>query len=204
MQIMIDVEMADPIPGGHIMQIAAIAFDYGFQPQEAMEILANTDRQFNLAFEYYGGTINDETASWWQSTAPVALDMINKMPHVNVRDGLEKLTTFVRAYLGNKACVWAKPPFFDANVVRHAYESVFPGQSTDPTPWSRAQEGDVRTSMWLANRVPRERFRVPDMSSQGLVKHYALHDCVQQVIVAQAAYRALIETARAKGEVQKV
>jgi hypothetical protein len=206
MQIMVDIEMADPQMGGHIMQLSAVAFDFGFRPHEAMEILSQTDKLFNVSFSYYGGSINDETMAWWDRAAPAACSLITEMPKVSIQEGLERFNTFVRSFLGNKANVWAKPPLFDLQVLRAAYCTHYtpPGDDVDltldPTPWLRKQEACARTLVWLADRVPRQKFRVPDMTSQGLVQHFALHDCVQQVIVAQAAYRALVENARGKGE----
>lgn len=199
MQIMCDIEMLAPIPGGQLLQLSAVSFDFAFKPQEAMEILSNPDRFINIAFAYYGGHVSPETMAFWELPEQrAAFELIDKMPKVSRREGLEKFSTFVRSFLGSRASIWAKPPLFDLLVLRDAYNAEFVESELDPTPWAKKQESCLRTMMWLADRVPREKFRVPDMTSQGLVKHYALHDCVQQVIVAQSAYRALLEQARAR------
>lgn len=197
MQIMIDIERLFPSPGIEQLQIAAVSFDYAFQPQEAMEILNNPDRWINVLCEYETSAHEPSAAKFWAAAEQKpALDLINAMPKVELSFGLTQLSTFVKSYLGNRANVWAKPPSFDLQILRELYWRVAPESEEDPCPWRWNQEGCLRTTTWLADRVPRKKFRLPDTSATGIVRHYALHDAVSQVILAQGAYRALLETAR--------
>lgn len=202
MQVMLDIERIFPEVGSHrqLIQVAAVCFDFGFKPQEALEILENPDRWLNIAFEYDNpdDTYDPSVFAFWAAPERAAARaLIDKMPVVSADFGLTQLSNFITQFLGKRAMIWAKPPGFDLRFLRTAYWDTFDSED-DKTPWSWSQEACLRTLSWVADRVPRNKFRLPDVSSQGLVEHFGLHDAIEQTILAQGAYRALVEQARAK------
>lgn len=203
MQAMIDIERIFPEVGSprQLIQVGVVSFDFGFKPQEALEILENPDRWLNILFEYENPeeAYDPSVFAFWAAPDRAApRSLIDKMPVVSADFGLTQLSNFIKQFLGKRAMIWAKPPGFDLRFLRTAYWNTFPTTEDDATPWSWSQEACLRTLGWIADRVPRNKFKLPDVTSQGLVAHFGLHDAIEQTILAQGAYRALVEQARAK------
>lgn len=192
MQISIDIETLGSGPDAQITQIGMVSFDFSYQVQEAVEILNNEDRWLNLYVEDYQGSRDESNVKFWnapeQAEAKRGIDLATKIP---LTTALDEISAFVNSFLGKRANVWAYPPAFDLRVLRAAYKRV--GREC---PWHWRQEACLRTLVWTADRVPRNKFKVPDISSQGLVPHNALHDAVEQTLIAQGAYRALLLQAK--------
>lgn len=184
---MVDIEKMGPCIGGEFLQISAVSFEFG-QVVEPVEILENKDRFISLCIKRGNGTVGGDAKRLWDSAeCRDALAYIEAQPTVPLRDGLAALSSFVKSYLGKKACMWSKPPSYDLVALEEGYH-----KHRMKTPWHYRQQGCVRTLIRLADRVPREKFKVPDLSAKGLVRHNALHDCVAQTILCQGAYRALL------------
>jgi hypothetical protein len=183
---MVDIESFGPQPGGNIIQIAAVSFEFG-SVSEPIEILENADRHLNL-YPLLNGACDTETMAWWaQPENKAALDSIGAAPKLDVRECLRRLSSFVNSYLGKGAMIWAKPPGYDLKALADLYR-----RNGMEAPWHFRQEACLRTIAWLADKVPPKKFMVPDLSAKGLVARNALHDCVAQAILAQAAHRALV------------
>lgn len=118
---MIDLESLGSGYRAQIIQVGMVAFDFGHQPQEAIEILNNPDRWLNVAIADYGGTRESSNMDWWAhpDQAP-ARKLIGEMERKPLRVALAQITSFVQSYLGNRAMLWAKPPGFDVRVLREA------------------------------------------------------------------------------------
>jgi hypothetical protein len=188
MQIMVDIEKLGPCLGGEFLQISAVSFDFGHSVVEPVEILENKDRFISATVASGNGVIGDEEMEFWNKPEHAgAFDSIRAQPQIPLRDALGQLQSFCGSYLGKKAFIWAKPPGYDLRALEEAY--VRHGMKM---PWGRWQEGCLRTLVMMADRVPREKFKVPSLESKGLLKHNALHDCVAQAILAQASWRALL------------
>jgi hypothetical protein len=187
MQVMVDIEKLGPCEGGEFLQISAVSFDFGVSVAEPIEILENKDRFVCATIVAGNGMIGAEEQEFWgrPENAP-AYEAIISQPHVHLRDALLQLQSFCNSYLGKRACIWAKPPGYDIRALEFAYRDY-----GIEIPWHMRQHGCLRTLVMLADRVPREKFRVPSLDGKGLVKHNALHDCVAQVALAQSAWRAL-------------
>ena len=192
MQVSIDIETAGPAPTGRIIQIGAVAFEMDGIVTEPIEMLDQPGKWLDLVIEPYGwGRDDPETIEWWRS--PEAADAkakINSMPTVKIENALQMLADFMEKYLGKNAGIWAKPPAFDLVCLRHALYL-----SGIKCPWSMRQESCIRTAAWLAKKVPRVEFSMPDLKGKGLTKHYALHDAVEQAILAKSVWRTLVVAA---------
>jgi hypothetical protein len=197
-QIMIDIERVPRAGRPTLVQIGAVSFEYGFRPHEAIELLGRDERWVNVVTTFEPAGDAPAEAFWASPERREALQAIDSLPVQAPRAALDVLSAFVGSYLGNRAMVWAKPPMHDLALLREMY--VAEGL---PCPWGWGQEGCLRTGVWLADRIPRTRFRVPESEAQGLIQHYALHDAARQVILAQSMYRALVENARDRGAESK-
>jgi hypothetical protein len=196
---MLDVETLGPPPYGRLLQIGAVGFDFNkvLEPHELLQrnllifdMIIDTDVGGEGTGPYLSATTTDnDTVAWWlKPEQRAAYDAINLS---NGRGTpLECLTQFsgwVSRNLGKKARVWAKPPLFDIQILRHSFKAV--GLEC---PWQHRQEACLRTLLWTAGHVsPLSKMVVPSIEAAGLIKHYALHDASIQATVAQAALRTL-------------
>lgn len=180
-----------------LIQIGAVGFDFNEGVLEAHELLQMDDRCFNVAIAPYAGAEQDAGAMafWADPAQALALAEINRMPQLEVTEALRKLTDFCEEWLGSRGNMWAKPPRFDLRIIEETY--VLQGLGI---PWHRRREMDLRTALFLAKQVPMTGFKVPDISEAKLLPHYALHDAVEQAIVAQAAFRSLSHFSRERSE----
>lgn len=188
---MIDIETLGGKDNAYILQLSAVAFEMTGSVQEPHEILRDKERWYDVSVAYPEGgpdaTWDQSNADFWQSPSQRdALALIMRRQQTPVVEALEGLGRFIGRWLGKRGGVWAKPPSFDLRILRGHYLA----REVD-LPWSGAQEYDLRSLLWAAKKVHAAHFRVPDMSSVGLVAHFALHDAVRQAVVAQAAFRAL-------------
>lgn len=188
MHIMADIETFGPQTNAQILQISAVAFELNETVLEPHELLQYDDRWFDACIiPYAAGTHPDNLRFWTSDEAAAASERIARQPKIEIVDALVRFSAFVGRWLGKRGCMWAKPPQFDLRILRGNFDA----ETTIKTPWQFSQEKDLGTLLWAARKVPRVNFRVPEMAGAGLVKHYALHDAVQQAVVAQAAYRSL-------------
>lgn len=189
MHIMADIETFGDQDDAQILQVSAVAFELNETVLEPHELLQYDDRWFDACVIPYAGRTQPSNLMFWSSDpgAAAASERIARQPKLEVAEALNRFSAFVGRWLGKRGCMWAKPPQFDLRILRGNYNA----ESVYDAPWHYSQEKDLTTLLWMARKVPRVNFRVPDMSGAGLVKHYALHDAVQQAIVAQAAYRSL-------------
>jgi len=185
---MVDIETVGTGTNARITQIGAVAFDFNEGVLEAHELLQMDDRCFNAALLPYEGATQDAGAmKFWADPAQAeALAEIKRMPHVGVDAALSEFTKFCSTWLRSRGKMWAKPPQFDLRIIRETYAL----RGTDH-PWAYNQEHDLRTLMFLAKQVPMVNFKVPDVSEAKLIPHFALHDAVEQAVLAQAAFRSL-------------
>jgi hypothetical protein len=200
---MLDVETLGPPPYGRLLQIGAVGFDFNkvLEPHELLQrnllifdMIIDTDVGGEGTGPYLSATTTDnDTVAWWlKPEQRAAYDAINLS---NGRGTpLECLTQFsgwVSRNLGKKARVWAKPPLFDIQILRHSFKAV--GLEC---PWQHRQEACLRTLLWAANHVLPQEFRVPSVMAAGLIRHYGLHDAAQQATLAQSAMRAITRLQR--------
>ncbi len=191
MHIMVDCETYGSGDDAQLLQVSAVAYELNGVVLDPHELLQYDDRWFDAVIEpYYGGRDASNVAFWAGAEAAAALERISSQPRISIDAALDKFTSFVGRWLGKRGSIWAKPVTFDLRILRGAYR-----EAKKKAPWEWSQEQELRTLLWAAKKVPRTNFRVPDMSTAGFVKHYALHDAVVQAIQAQAAFRALSLTA---------
>ncbi len=193
MQIMVDIETFGARPDARILQISAIAFDFG-SVREPHELLQAEDRWFDAVlgpynddtgFEFDWDCVDRSTLDWWgRPEQKEAMDRLKAAPKVTELQGLTAFAKFVKAALGKRACIWAKPPTFDLMILRGNLQKF----GIEPT-WHWRQERDMRTLLWLADKAG--SVKVPDDQGTGLLRHYGLHDAARQAVQAQAAFRAL-------------
>jgi hypothetical protein len=188
LHVSIDIEAAGPAPAGRLIQIGAVAFDLTFGASEQVEMLVDTAKCLDVVIAPYElGVDGRREIEFWQSPgAAEAKRMINAAPAVELAEGLSRLSEFVQKYLGNGGSVWAKPPSFDCTILRHAYRLA--GLQC---PWSFRVEDCVRTAVRMAKRIGRGPLMVPDDQRKGLVKHYAVHDAIEQALLVRAAWRSI-------------
>jgi hypothetical protein len=192
MHIMTDIETLGSQDGAQIIQLSAVAFELNGTVLEPHELLQYDDRWFDACIlPYAGGSETSNMAFWAGAEARAAKARIEVQPQVEIADALRRFAAFVQRWLGKRGCMWAKPPQFDLRVLRGNYG----WEGFTPTPWHFSQEKDLGSLVWAARKVPRVNFKVPDMGGAGLIKHYALHDAVEQAVVAQAAFRSLVYSA---------
>jgi hypothetical protein len=188
MHIMADIETFGSQTHAQILQISAVAFELNETVLEPHELLQYDDRWFDACIVPYTACTEPGNLQFWTSDeAAAASERIARQPKVEIIDALSRFSAFVGRWLGKRGCMWAKPPQFDLRILRGNFDC----ETTIAAPWHFSQEKDLGTLLWAARKVPRVNFRVPDMAGAGFVKHYALHDAVQQAVVAQAAYRSL-------------
>ncbi len=191
MHISTDIETFGSGDDAQILQISAVAFELNGVVLDPHELLQYDDRWFDACIEPYYGSAEQSNCTFWHAPEQAdALARIKGQPQVSIDAALDKFTSFVGRWLGKRGSIWAHPVTFDLRILRGAYR-----EAKRKTPWEWSQEQELRTLLWAAKKVPRTNFRVPDMSTAGFVKHYALHDAVVQAIQAQAAFRALSLTA---------
>lgn len=188
MHVSIDIEAAGPAPYGRLLQIGAVAFDLTFGASEQVEMLVDASKCLDVVIAPYPEGVDGprEIAFWRSAEAAEAKKMINAAKAVDLRDGLGMLTEFIKKFLGNGGSLWAKPPSFDCTILRHAYKVA--GLEC---PWSFREEDCVRTAVRIAKRIGRGPILVPDERCKGLVKHYAVHDAIEQAVLMRAAWRAI-------------
>ncbi len=199
MEIMLDVETLGPPPYGRLLQIGAVGFDFNkvLEPHELLQrnllifdMVVDTDLDYNDADQYLKKTTTDyHTHDWWHKPEQAAArEAILLSPRRgSPRECLTQFSGWISRNLGKKARVWAKPPLFDVQILRHSFEVL--GLEC---PWQHRQEACLRTLMWIAGHVaPLSKLSVPSIESAGLIRHYALHDAAGQACLAQAALRTL-------------
>ncbi len=191
MHISTDIETYGSGDDAQILQISAVAFELNGTVRDPHELLQYDDRWFDAVIEPYYGSRDASNVNFWAGQeAATALERISVQPRISIDTALDRFSAFVGHWLGKRGSIWAKPTTFDLRILRGAYR-----EAKKKTPWEWDQQQELRTLLWAAKKVPRPNFRVPDMSTTGFIKHYALHDCVIQAIQAQAAFRALSLTA---------
>lgn len=188
MQVMVDIETLGSGRNARIIQIGAVGFDFNERVLEAHELLQMEDRCFNMRVANYAGSREEDgnRAFWADPAQAEALAAIQRMEEVGLPIVLAKLSKFLIEWLGKRGKLWAKPPQFDLRVIADAY--LLAGMEL---PWHYSHEHDLRTMLYMAKQVPLTGFRAPAISSAKLVDHFALHDAVQQAVIAQAAFRSL-------------
>ncbi len=187
MHIMIDCEALGFGERGTLLQLSAVAFELNGAVLDPHELLQYEDRWFNAHIHDPMGSVTPSAAQFWQAPEQAeALARITATPAVFLSDALTRFNVFVKQWLGKRGYIWAKPVHFDVPLLRGAYTR----SHLEPA-WHPKNELDLRTMLWLAKKMPRANFLVPDIADQGLTKHFALHDAVVQAICAQAAFNAL-------------
>lgn len=187
MNIMIDCEALGFGERGALLQLSAVAFELNGAVLDPHELLQYEDRWFNAHIHDPMGVVTPSAVKFWQDPAQAeALARIAAQPAVLLSDALLRFNTFVKQWLGKRGYIWAKPVHFDVPLLRGAY-----ARSHIEPAWHAKNELDLRTTLWLAKKMPKANFMVPDIADQGLTKHFALHDAVVQAICAQAAFNAL-------------
>lgn len=187
MHIMTDIEMLSSADTAQILQISAVAFELNGTVLEPHELMQYDDRWFDACILPYYGTVDARNAQFWQGPeAQQALQRIEAQPQIHIDEALGRFSAFVGRWLGKRGFMWAKPPSMDLRIIRGAYR-----EAKLEKPWRNGQEKDLTTLIWAARKVPRTNFKVPVMAGAGLIPHYALHDAVEQAVVAQAAFRSL-------------
>ena len=188
MQVMVDVETLGGGQNARVIQIGAVGFDFNERVLEAHELLQMEDRCFNMRIANYPGSREEASncAFWANPAQAEALAAIQRMEEIPLPVVLTKLSKFLIEWLGTRGKLWAKPPQFDLRVIADAY-----GLAGMELPWRHRHEHDLRTMLYLAKQVPLTGFKAPAISGAKLVHHYALHDAVEQAVIAQAAFRSL-------------
>jgi hypothetical protein len=198
MEIMVDVESLGPPPYGRLLQIGAVGFDFNkiLEPHELLQrnllifdMVVDVDHDTPDTEKFLSATrIDQDTLDWWSLPAQQeAVVSINLSPRRGTP--LECLTSFsswIKRNLGKKARVWAKPPMFDLGLLRYSFQIV--GLKC---PWDHRQEACLRTLLWTAKHANPLDFKVPSITTAGLIPHYGLHDAAEQATLAQAAMVAL-------------
>jgi hypothetical protein len=187
MHIMTDIEMYSSLDTAEIIQISAVAFELNGTVLEPHELLQYDDRWFDACITPYYGARDQSNIDFWNSPAAApAAARIALQPAAQIDDALTRFNAFVGRWLGKRGFVWAKPPSMDLRILRGAYR-----EAKIEKPWRNGQEKDLTTLIWAARKVPKTNFKIPSLAGAGLVPHYALHDAVEQAVVAQAAFRSL-------------
>jgi hypothetical protein len=181
MHISIDIETLAPTDKAQIIQISAVAFELNGAVCEPHELLQFEDRWLNIYLKDYEGDRDPKTLAWWSE--PEQAD--------GKREAMTTLAAFCELWLGKRGKLWALPPTFDLRILRGFYGAF-------RVPWHYTQEFDLRTLLWMAEKVP--GVKAPSFEGKGLVKHFALHDAARQATLAQVAYRALIMSGNARAE----
>jgi hypothetical protein len=195
---MVDIEALGPPPYGRILQIGAVGFDFNkvLEPHELLQrnllifdMVIDLDHDTPDTNKFCDATrLDQDTLDWWnEPSQEAARTAINLSPRRGTP--LECLTAFsswIKRNLGKKARVWAKPPMFDLGILRYSFQIA--GLKC---PWAHRQEACLRTLLWTAKHANPLDFKVPSITTAGLIPHYGLHDAAEQVTLAQAAMVAL-------------
>jgi len=180
MDVMVSVKSV----GTDIYSIGVVAFELDGTVQEPHELLQYNQRCYHwrvAASPAHEGAFGSQRAldDWAQAqkvditTALRALDVVLNTPR--------------RGLLLKRGRIWASPKGVGLEPLRRAYRVL-----GIPQPWEERQELDYRTLFWAGNKVPDSYVRAPDLSEADLIEGHALHDAACQVVVLQAAYRALM------------
>ena len=185
---MVDVEALGSGKNGRLIQLGAVGFDFNEGVLEVHELLQMEDRCFNMRVALYPGAVEEPSnvAFWLDPKQAPAHTEIMRMEEHPLPEVLTKFSKFLKEWLGTRGKLWAKPPQFDLRLIDDAYTLA-----GIPRPWEYRHEHDLRTLLYIARQVPLSGFKAPDVSNAKLVPHYALHDAVEQAVIAQAAYRSL-------------
>lgn len=118
-----------------------------------------------------------QTFMWWLSQSKAAQSRMTNANRMALPEALVELTEFIKR--GDYRYIWAKPPSFDATILKDAY-----AQYAIPVPWSHRQWRCARTITdiggvdWKA------------LAYQGTA-HDAVDDCWKQIYAVHQAYANL-------------
>ena len=171
-------------PGtGEPLGLAIVGFELNGDVQEVHELLQYTQRCFYWRIDAGITRLSD-----YQSERAATLHWAH--PVEDLRDVLLRLAGILtaprRGLLMKRGRLWANPAGEELRWLRGLYED----EGLD-VPWEREQELDYRTIFWAGNKVPPAYMKAPEIP-EDLCDGYALHDAATQVVVLQAAYRALM------------
>jgi hypothetical protein len=168
--VMIDLETLDNVPGGVILSIGAVFFDWRtgkLGPQYYAVI--NTE-----SAKRYGLNVNKETVQWWAEQSPEACQVLVDAASPHSNSLLWVLGEF-RQWLdqhnnAKEVLVWSNGADFDLPFLACAYRAI--GQET---PWKFWNNRCFRTLKNMA----REHYKLTLPKREG-AQHNALDDAVWQ------------------------
>lgn len=168
---------------GEPLGIAIVGFELNGDVQEVHELLQYTQRCF-----YWRVNAGASLSSYYASDRAALLHWAH--PVEGEHDILQKLAGILtaprRGLLMKRGRLWANPAGEELRWLRGRYEKC--GLNA---PWDLTQELDYRTMFWAGNKVPPAYMKTPEIP-EDLCEGYALHDAATQIVILQAAYRALM------------
>lgn len=191
MHVMFGANTFDNTPAGRVFQLSAVAFELTGDVREPHELLQFEERSLDLHVADTSGLSTDIEAPWGEvgsNAADVRRSVFAKRS-VGRTQAFEQLFDFCVRWTGKRGGVW---PRRREDMHRVSQDlCMYVGRC----PWKVDDVYDARTLVMLAQKVPAAHFRAPDMRQSGLRKLHALHECVTQAVIVQAAFRALVEHA---------
>ena len=166
--IMVDLETLGGAPDGAILSIGACRFN--------MEEVEPEERWFHMGLSAKlnlraGRKIDGDTVEWWLSQSKAAQDMVLTVPRApNFTSLIAEFDDWLR--VEDIDFIWAKPPSFDIELLKHAYISA----GLD-WPFHWAVDRDLRTLLHFAK--VRGNFAANNLPFAG-EKHNAAHDAAHQ------------------------
>ena len=158
--IMIDLETFGPAPGGAIVSIGAVAFNYEGGEQG----------RFYVNVEGGGRVIDERTMRWWLQQGKAAQEALFDPKPEPLSEALKGLSKFILERKPKH--VWANGVSFDLVLLRDAWKGY--------PPWSYKQEMCMRPLRVLGERLGVQwgTFQTSDAS----VAHNAVDDAYEQAM----------------------
>ena len=177
--LMIDIETLGRRPDAIITQIGAVFFSptgipgaYG----ETFNTNVDIERQ-------KGRTVSLETLKFWLGQPNEASEHMRLEDQPSLELALREFRTFitVNTQEEDKLFVWANGACFDFMILEHALEDC-----DIQVPWEYHQVNDLRTLRNLGYpKRSEEVYRTKVANGEGLTKHNAHDDCIQQIAMLQ-------------------
>jgi len=181
--VMVDIETMGGAPRGALLAIGAVPFSMHSERLELAPRELWYDKRCTLQANVIAGReIDAETVEWWMSQSDEARAMLVAEPRfADFRTLIYDFDDWIRHTDGFALeKVWAKPPEFDIDILKHAFDSV-----GAEWPFYRRSSRDLRTT--LDHAEFQNRTDILGLEFEG-EKHNAAHDAAHQARQVILAY----------------
>lgn len=167
-RVMIDLETTDTTTTAKVVQIGAVLFNDIGETKEFNCLVSPETQKY--------ATSSEDTLFWWMRQDPAVIGAVwgLKLARDNIKVALVKLNEFITQNCDPSSVMVYCHIDFDLPILNYHYQ-----RNGMEAPWYYKNREDLRDLERNARRV--DKSFAPVKKREGLLAHYAPHDCLLQI-----------------------